>query len=166
MTRRTTVRRPTVVLLALFLGMGALLAGACGRTPEEVTADREEIAGFLREYLPTMSEAYRTGDAEPLSPYAAQKERESIERRVREMAKQGQIIDPELESLEVESIRIWGAVNAYVTTVEVWDIRVRASGSEQVVGEELDQVNRVTYQLKRENDRWRVFWRQLEQTVE
>ena len=113
-----------------------------------------------------MAEAYRTGDTESLASYAAQKEREAIKKRVRDLAKQGQVLAPSLDSLEVEDVRIWSRVNAYVTTVEVWDIRVLAAGSDSVVRQQLDQSNRVKYQLKRDGDHWRVFWRQLEQTFD
>jgi len=156
---------------ALRLAAGAatlfvLALGACAPTPEEQAVERDEIAAFLQDYLPRMAEAYRTGDVEPLAPYAAQKEGESIVRRVRELGKGGQVLDAELVSLEVEDVRTWSAVNAYVTTIEVWTLRVRAAGSGTVLREEIDQTNRVKYQLKRDGERWRVFWRQLEQTFE
>ena len=158
-------RRPLAPLLA-FAGLLAFLpalAGlSCGPSPERVAADREEIEAFLGEYLPRMAEAYRTGDTEPLAAYAAEKERDSIERMVRERAQQGTILAPELRSVEVEDVRTWQAVNAYVTTLETWNIRVLATGSESVVREE-EQENRVKYQMKREDGRWRVFWRELEQ---
>jgi len=35
-----------------------------------------------------------------------------------------------------------------------------------VVRQALDQRNRVKYQLRRENGRWRVFWRQLVKTYD
>lgn len=159
------MRRP-LPALALLLA-SAFLAGACGgQSPEEKAADQEEIQAFLEEYLPRMAEAYRTGDVEPIVPYTTEKERAVIENRVREMAKTGQILAPELDSVEVEDVTVWSAVNAFVGTVEVWDVRVLASGTEAVVREELNQPNRVKYQLKREDGRWRVFGRQLEETYQ
>ena len=155
----SAVRRP---LLAVLAALALALAAGCAPSAEEVAADRDQIEGFLEEYLPQMAEAYRTGDTEALAPYAAQKEQESIERRVRDLAKQGRILAPELESVEVEDVRPWQAVNAYVTTLETWNIRVLASGSEEVLSQEV-QENRVKYQMKREEGRWRVFWRELEQ---
>ncbi len=163
---RLSRRRVAPVLLLLVCLPGLAVLGSCKPTVEEQAAKRDEIAAFLREYLPKMAEAYRTGDTDSLAPYAAQKERESIRKRVRDLAKQGQVLAPHLDSLQVEDVRIWGRVNAYVTTVEVWDIRVLAAGSDSVVRQELDQSNRVKYQLKQEDGRWRVFWRQLEQTFE
>ena len=155
-------------LCGLLAVLAALLGPtlACSPSAEERAADREEIESFLREYLPKMAEAYRTGETEPLAPYAAEKERKAIEKRVRERAKQGMVLAPALESVEVEDVRVWSAVNAYVTTVEVWDLRVLASGTEEVVRQEMDQPNRVKYQLKRDDGRWRVFWRQLEKSFD
>lgn len=155
-----------LVALVLLLPLLGTVAGSCKPTPEEKAADREEIATFLREYLPKMAEAYRTGDTESLAPYAAQKERAAIEKRVLDLAKQGQVLAPTLDSLQIEDVRTWGRVNAYVTTVEVWDLRVLAAGSDSVVRQQLGQSNRVKYQLQRDDGRWRVFWRQLEQTFD
>lgn len=158
------MRRP---LLALALLPAFLLTGACGgASPEEAGANRDEIEAFLEEYLPRMAEAYRTGEVEALEAYATQKERAAISTRVREMARSGQILAPELESVAVEDVTVWSGVNAFVTTVEVWDVRVLASGTETVVRDELNQPNRVKYQLKREDGRWRVFGRQLEETYD
>lgn len=159
------MRRP-LPALALLLA-SALLAGACGgQSPEEEAADQEEIQAFLEEYLPRMAEAYRSAEVEPIVPYTTEKERAAILTRVGDLAKTGQILAPELESVEVEDVTVWSAVNAFVTTVEVWDVRVLASGTEAVVREELNQPNRVKYQLKREDGRWRVFGRQLEETYQ
>lgn len=153
-------------LLAAAL-LGALALGACAQaSPEDEAEDREAIQAFLEEYLPRMAEAYRTGEVEGLDPYAAAKEQEEILRMVRELAKAGEVLAPELESVQVEDITVWNEVNAYVTTVEVWDVRTFATGTERVVRERLAQPNRVKYQLKRERGRWRVFWREIEQTFD
>lgn len=158
------MRRP---LLALALLPAVLVAGACGgASPEEEAANRDEIEAFLEEYLPQMAEAYRTGDVEPITPYTTQKERAAIESRVRELGESGQTLAPELQSVDVEDVTVWSAVNAFVTTVEVWDVRVLATGSDSVLREEPNQPNRVKYQLKREDGRWRVFGRQLEETYQ
>ena len=169
-TRRsvTAIVRRAARAVPLALGAAALLfAAACGPpSAEEAAADQEEVRVFLLEYLPKMSDAYRTGDTAPLEPYTTLKERETIEKRVRDLAKQGSVLSPELESLEVEDVVTWSAVNAFVTTVEVWDLRVLAAGSDSVVRETEDQANRVKYQLKREDGRWRVFGRPLQETFE
>jgi hypothetical protein len=155
-----------LLALPLLAGMALAVAGCGEPSAEEVAADQEEIRAFLQEYLPAMSEAYRTGDTEPLTPYTTLKERETIEKRVRDLARQGSVLSPELVSLEVEDVVTWSAVNAFVTTVEVWDLRVLASGSDSVIRETEGQANRVKYQLKRQDDRWRVFGRQLQETFE
>ena len=158
--------RPLRALLVTAL-LGGLAVGACGPpSPEDEAEDREAIQAFLEEYLPRMAEAYRTGEVETLDPYAAQKEQQEIATMVRELAKGGEVLAPELESVQVEDITVWNEVNAYVTTVEVWDIRTFASGTERVVREQLAQPNRVKYQLKRDGGRWRVFWREIERTYE
>ena len=86
--------------------------------------------------------------------------------RARALAKGGEVLAPVLDSVQVEDVRTWQSVNAYVTTIEVWDIRTYATGTEHVVREQLDQSNRVKYQLRRENGRWRVFWREIQKTFE
>lgn len=162
----STRLRATVLLFAL-LALSGLIAAGCGEpSAEEVQADKDAIQAFLAEYLPLMATAYRTGDTSPLEDYAAEKERASIEHRVRELARTGETLAPELQSVAVEDVTVWNSVNAYVTTHEIWHIRTFATGSENVVREQLDQANRVKYQLKRDGDRWRVYFRQLEQTFE
>ncbi len=156
----------SVPVLAL---LGALLLGSvtgCGPSKQSEAVDRQQIQSFLQEYLPKLAQAYRTGDTEPLAPYAAAKERATIEKRVTDLAKTGEVLAPELESLEIEDVTVWGVANAYVTTLEVWNIRTFAAGSDNVVRQALGQRNRVKYQLRRDNGRWRVFWRQLEKTYE
>lgn len=154
--------RRSLRLLALVF----LFAACGGASPEEAAANRDEIEAFLQDYLPRMAEAYRTGELETLEPYTTQKERAAIARRVREMAQKGQILAPELESVEVEDVTVWSAVNAFVTAVEVWDVRILDTGTESVIREEVNQPNRVRYQLKREDGEWRVFGRQLEETYD
>lgn len=164
-----TARLPLVMrrsLLALSLALALLLAACGGASPEEAAADRDEIQAFLEDYLPRMAEAYRTGEVETLEPYTTQKERVAIANRVREMARQGQILAPELESVEVEDVTVWSAVNAFASTVEVWDVRILDTGTESVIREQVNQPNRVKYQLKREDGQWRVFGRQLEETYD
>ena len=160
------VSKASPAAFAAVVALGALLAGCGPPSAEEVAADKEEVRAFLAEYLPKMAEAYETGDTAPLEPYTTLKERETIKKQVRDRARQGTILAPELVRLEVEDVVTWSAVNAFVTTVEVWNLRVKATGSEALVREALDQTNRVKYQLKREEGRWRVFGRQLQETFE
>jgi uncharacterized protein YgbK (DUF1537 family) len=159
-------RRPLATLLLAALCAG-LAAGACGEPSAEDTAeDREAIQAFLEEYLPKLAEAYRTGEVAALDPVAAAKEQEKVARRVQELAKTGEVLAPVLESVQVEDVTVWNEVNAYATTVEIWDVRTYALGTERVVREQLAQANRVKYQLKRSGGRWRVFWREVERTYE
>jgi hypothetical protein len=158
----------TVAALGLAL-LGALALGSlagCKPSAESQAADREEIHSFLAEYLPKLAEAYRTGDTDPLALYAAAKERAAIEKRVLDLAKTGEVLAPKLQSFQIEDVTVWNVVNAYVTTVEVWDIRTYAAGSDNVLRQALGQRNRVKYQLRRDDGRWRVFWRQLEKTYD
>lgn len=164
-TRRAApLSAPLVVPLVVALGLVGLLVAGCGPSAEREAVDRAAIEEDLREYLPLLARAYRTGNTSILEEHAALKERASIDKRHADLERQGQILAPELDSLTVEGVTVWNRVNAYVTTVEVWDVRVLATGTETVVREELDQANRVRYQLKRDNDRWRVLMRQLEET--
>ena len=154
--------RLPLLFLACALAVGA--AGCGDPSPEEQAADREAILAFLEDYLPALAQAYRTGDVDVLDPYAAEKEQASIAQRVDELGERGEVLAPELVSVQVEDVTSWAEVNAYVTTVEVWNIRTYATGSENVVREELGQTNRVKYQLQRDAGRWRVFWREIQET--
>jgi hypothetical protein len=159
--------RRLLCLLPLLAALGGLAAGACGeQSAEDDAEDRESIQAFLEEYLPELAEAYRTGEVAALDPFAAAKEQEKVSRMVQELAKAGEVLAPELESVQVEDVTVWNEVNAYATTVEIWDVRTYALGTERVVREQLAQPNRVKYQLKRTGGRWRVFWREVERTYE
>lgn len=166
MPRRAAVLQPPTPRLpaALLACVLPLVAAGCGGpSPEEQEADREVIHAFLEDYLPALAQAYRTGDVDVLDPYAAEKEQAAIAHRVNELAEQGEVLAPELVSVQVEDVTGWAEVNAYVTTVEVWNVRTYATGSENVVREELGQTNRVKYQLQRDAGRWRVFWREIQE---
>ena len=161
------VPHPRLATLLLAVLAAGLAAGACGApSAEDDAEDREAIQAFLEEYLPELAEAYRTGEVAALDPFAAAKEQEKVSRMVQELAKAGEVLAPELESVQVEDVTVWNEVNAYATTVEIWDVRTYALGTERVVREQLAQPNRVKYQLKRTGGRWRVFWREVERTYE
>lgn len=166
MSRRAhPLRTPSPGIPVLLFACALLLeaSGCGGPSPEGQAADRESIEAFLEEYLPALAQAYRTGDVDVLDPYAAEKEQAAIARRVDDLGEHGEVLAPELVSVQVEDVTSWAEVNAYVTTVEVWNIRTYATGSENVVREELGQTNRVKYQLQRDAGRWRVFWREIQQ---
>ena len=106
-----------------------------------------------------LAEAYASGDLEPLEPWAAIKEVARVKKRVTDYALQGRTIVPTFRQLTIEEVQTWSYSNAVVTTFEVWDVEVRATGGDQVLAAEYDQPNRVQYQLERSDDRWRILFR-------
>lgn len=141
----------------------ALAGFACGPSPSDQQADREQIRATLESYLPLLAEAYATGNLEPLEPWAAEKEISRIRKRIEDMAVQGRTLVPRFGQLTVEEVDVWNYSNAVVTTFETWDLAVYATGSQQVLSEALAQPNRVKYQLKRDQDRWRVLFRTIQE---
>ena len=71
------------------------------------------------------------------------------------------MLEAELVELTVEEVSLWAVSNAYVRTVETWNLTVRARGSDSLLGQELGQVSRVNYQLKKEDGAWRIYRRAL-----
>ena len=141
---------PVLLLLAVV---------GCTSAEEQKQVDTESIAAALEAYLPRLGQAYSTGDLAPLEGLAAQKEIAAIEKRISDLADQGRILAPSFRELTVEEATVFNYANAYVTTVEVWDLRSLATGSREQLAEEIGQRNRVKYQLKREGDSWRVLFR-------
>jgi hypothetical protein len=101
-----------------------------------------------------------------LTGVAVEKEIAGLEKRVGDLLAEGRVIRPVPKSIQVESIETWRYVNAFATTVEVWDLRIYAAGTDVLLSETLDQRNRVKYQLQREGDRWLVLFRELDATFE
>ncbi len=144
----------------------------CGSAEEKEQADAEGIESLLRSYLPKLGEAYAGGNVDVLEGVAATKEMARIAKRIDELYAQGRTLEPELYAqgrtlepefleLTVEKVDVWGYANAFVNTVEVWNIRSYATGSHGLVGEDLGKSNRVKYQLKREGDQWLVLYRTI-----
>ena len=147
-----------------FVPILVLLSMACGGESEsQQLANRQEIQATLEAYLPRLAEAYSTGDLSGLEPFAAQKEVSSIHKRVQDLATQGRRLEATLRSVTIEEVKSWNYSNAYVTTHEVWDLVVHATGSDQILAEEREQPNRVKYQLKRDEDSWRILFRQIQE---
>jgi hypothetical protein len=140
-----------------------LAVAACGATKEQREVDREEIRGDLEAYLPVLGEVYASGDLSLLEGRAAEKEISRIHKRIEDLSVQGRRLVPTFRNLTVEEVNVWNYSNCYVTTMEVWDLEVRATGTEQVLSQQLEQANRVKYQLKREDGRWRVLFRTIQQ---
>ena len=148
--------------MLLLLGIPVLSCGGdSSQSRQEV--NRQEIQAALEVYLPLLGEAYATGDLAPLVPYAAEKEISTVHRRIEDLAMQGRTLVATFRSLTIEDVNVWNYSNAFVTTFEVWDLVVYATGSDQVLAEESEQPSRVKYQLKREEDGWRVLYRGIQE---
>jgi hypothetical protein len=162
--RRTFI---TSILPILLVAAIALALGACGADQRAAEVDRGEIEALLADYLPRLAEAYRTGDVEVLREVASEKELAAMTKQIGDlMSQEGRVIDPTLESFTVEDINVWNYSNAFVTTIEVWDLKVLASGTDQVLSEVEDQRSRVKYQLKRRDEGWQILSRIRETTFE
>ena len=148
------MRKPRLVLPLLLLA-----AIACASSEEKQQVDTEAIAAALEVYLPRLGQAYSTGDLTLLEGLAAQKEIAAIAKRISDLADQGRILEPIFREVTIEEAKVFNYANAYVTTVEVWDLRSLATGSREQLAEDIGQRNRVKYQLKREGDGWRVLFR-------
>ena len=154
---------PTILLASGLLALVA--AGACGQ--KEITEeDRAAIISTLENYLPLLAESYATGDLEPLKDLASEREVARVFTRVSELADEGKYVQPTFHRMTVEEIAPLGRSNVYVTALEVWDLRVRARGSDAQLGEDLDQRSRVSYQLTRRGGRWQVLFRELDQAIQ
>ncbi len=145
--------RSIVSLLLLATAFG------CGPSEKQQQVNTESITAALEVYLPRLGQAYSTGDLTPLEGLAAQKEIAAIEKRISDLADQGRIVEATFRELTIEEATVFNYANAYVSTVEVWDLRSLATGSRQQLAEDIGQSNRVKYQLKREGDSWRVLFR-------
>lgn len=159
---------PRGLLLSCCAIFTLLWIGCNGASQEQnLAADKESIREMMQAYLPLLGEAYESGNIEILRPYVAEKEMASLLKRIGEfMDQEGRVIRATLQSFTVEDVEIWNYSNAFVTTLEVWDVEVLASGSDQVLSQSLGQRNRVKYQLKRRDDGWLVLHRQIEATLE
>jgi len=133
--------------------------GIVALDPEQV---RTEVEAALEAYLPKLAAAYAEGDPSLLEGVAVEKEQAVVELRLAELASQGQIYDTTLKQLTVEDVRV-DRTTAYVTTIEVWDIEVRTLVSKHLVRSYPDQRYRVRYQLKRQDGRWLVYFRNLQE---
>jgi len=154
--------RGALISVAVVVAIFAISCGGASSESDEA-AERERIQATLEAYLPLLGQAYSTGDLSPLDPYAAQKEVSSIRKRVEDLAMQGRTLEATLRSVTVEDFKVWNYSNAYVTTHEVWDLVVYATGSDQILAKEYEQSNRVKYQLKREDDSWRILFREIQE---
>lgn len=141
----------------------SLLCAACGPSAERQEVNRDEIKADLEVYLPLLGEAYATGNLELLREWAVEKEMSRVMKRLDDLTSQGRRLIPTFRQVTIEDVNVWNYSNAFVTTVEVWDLQILATGAEEVLAEELGQSNRVKYQLKRGEDHWRVLFRTIQE---
>jgi len=154
----------TTVLISSLIALVAISFGCNEATRKaDDEAAKEKIKATLESYLPLLGEAYASGNLEPLRGWVAEKEMARVYKRVDDLATQGRTLVPTFRQVTVEEINVWNYSNAYVTTLEVWDLEVYASGTEQILSQEYEQPNRVKYQLKRDDDRWRVLFRTIQE---
>jgi hypothetical protein len=149
-----------------YLVIAALLAGAlaaCTSSEQREADETASITAALEVYLPLLGSVYADGEVEKLRPYAAEKEMARIQALVQNMVDQGRYLEPLFKSVTIEELRTWNNSNAFVTTLEVWDVRMHALGSDQVLAEDVDKAYRVQYQLKHDGDTWRVLFRAIKE---
>ena len=151
-------------VLALLLV--ALTGAGCMETGGDPQVDRQEIEAVLRDYLPKLGQAYATRDMSLLEGLAVPKEMARISLRTEELAATGRVYEPEFQEVTVEDISVWNYSNAFVTTLEVWDVRSFTLGTHLKVNESLGQRNRVKYQMKRKEGGWVILYRELDQTFD
>lgn len=163
---KTPYRYRAVVALVVC----AVVVPGCQKAPEDVAADTAEFKAttqaVLDAYLPAMATAYASGNLEPLREWAVEKELAALERRLTIMNEQGLSLHPTLVDVVVEDAQPWNRINAFVTTVETWDLRFMTSGGGSLVSERLGERQRVKYQFKNEGGRWWILYREVGETLE
>lgn len=155
------------VALGAVLGLLLVVLSACS-APGAVEIDDAQVRSLLEEYLPKVGEAYAHQDPKRIAPWAVPKEVARIAARIEELELQGQYYVPTLQSLEVVSISPWNYSNAFVTTLEVWDVTAYTMGTDRQISQVVGQKSRVKYQLKRrdEGEGWVVLYRELDENLE
>jgi hypothetical protein len=153
-------RRSAAVALAAAPLLAALIAcGPSEQVQQEARADVEEL---LAAYLPALAEYYRSGDSEHVEGLAAPRERDRVESLIRDRAQEGMVIDATLQRFEIDRFDLYQHSNALLSTREVWDLRIRAAGSDRIIQEELGKTDGYRYQVKRgDDDGWMVLSREV-----
>lgn len=164
-TARRQLRHRLLAVLTALIGLVPILLAGCS-PPGAEEIDRDEVQTLLESYLPKLGEAYAQADPAIIEPFAVPKEVARIQARIDELEAQGQVYEPVFKSLDVVSVSPWNYSNAFVTTLEVWDVSAYTVGSHRLVNQVLDQKSRVKYQLKRQDDGWVVLYRELEEAIE
>ena len=163
--RNSIAVRSLIPALLTFALLGVQLV-ACGRTASDDEADRQQIQAMMEIYLPKLAEAYATLEPQVLSGMAAPKEVLSVEKRIDDLLTEGRTLRPTFHEVTIESLDVWNYANAYVTTVEVWDLDLYATGAEEPYRSLSGQRDRVKYQLKREGDSWLILYRAVQGSTE
>ena len=138
----------------------------CSEPGSDPQMNRQEIETVLREYLPKLGRAYAERDTSILAGFAVPKEMARIDLCTEELAETGRVYEPEFKEVTVEDISVWNYSNAFVTTLEVWDVRSYTLGTHLLVHESVGQRNRVKYQMKRKEGSWVILYRELDQTFD
>lgn len=149
--------------LAILVLIAALPLVSCGPSKERVATDKAAIQTTLEKYLPKLATAYSADDLKGLKGYASEKEIASVRKRVDDIAEQGRHLVPTFHSVTIEKIVVWGYANAYVDTVEVWDLKVYAAGTSTVLSQELAKSTRARYQFKKYGGSWHILFRTIVQ---
>jgi len=152
-------RAPTLITLLLAF---ALAAVGCGGVERQLV-DTASMTAMLETAMPLLAQAYADGNVEVLRPYAAERELARITNLIGDLARSGRHLVPTFHHLTVEDSRTWNNSSAYMTTVEVWDIRLYALGRDDLLAEEIGKSQRVKYQMMRDGDSWRILYRAIEQ---
>ncbi|HSM12864.1 MAG TPA: IMS domain-containing protein [Thermoanaerobaculia bacterium] len=153
--------RPAVAALALGLALSA-----CAPSAEQQAADRAEIERLVGRYAELLAEAYRTRDSGVLGEITTEREVMRVGQRIEELTAEGRELRAELRSLVIEEVDVFDATTAGATTIEVWDLRTVALGSDETVAEAIGQENRVVYTLRKERGRWEILARLLKAASE
>lgn len=155
-------RRWIALSLPLTAATALALGAACQSAEVREEEERAAIEAMLREYLPKLARAYGTLDAEVLRPQAVNREVDTVQARIDDLGREGRQLRPELQSVRIEELELLRGLNANVVTHEVWDLRVFALGTDTRMSQELGQINRVRYQLAKEDGRWQVLYREIQ----
>lgn len=146
----------------IVLTLVASLAG-CGSSEQAAQVDELAIQQMLESYLPRLAEAYAREDASVLEGVVAEREIAAIQKRLGDLEAEGRRLAPTFHSVTVEDVTVWSHANAYVTTNEIWDLKLYAWGTDHLLSEQVQQRSTVKYQLKREGDEWVVLYRELQE---
>ena len=135
--------------ILLFLLATSILWGCAENSTEAVTA-------VVRAYNNAVIEAYRTGSAQPLLPYASEKEMNKVQVLVDLKMSNRLVLESELQSLELLSAVREPDDTYTVRTRERWKYFDRPLQVGVPPGPTFVADMFIRYTLRREGDRWKV----------